>query len=802
MHKKSGFPLFIGILLLSLSALLLEVDLTRVFSIGKWYHFAFMVVSIALLGYGFAGSFLTIFENIGKKKFYQTLTFFALFFFFSALASFFITNSVPFDPFRIMYSIEQWLNIAAHYLLLAIPFFSVGCVLALAFREFSAQSGRIYFFDLLGASLGSILFVLFALFFSPVKIVFLVCFLSLIAASFFSLDWNKRLSMLLIVFSIVFLSFALTQEFQINTSPYKQLSIALNFPEARVLSTSFNPISKIDIVDSPAVRIAPGLSMAFTQPFPKQYGLLEDNDGLNPITKFDEAGIEFLSRMPSFIPFELSAPKRVLLIGMDNLNLLSSFKSSTARITLVEENPLKISVVRDEFSDFSGRILENERTSIRTDSPRAFIESTTSEFDLIQLELSESIFASSTGLYGINESYQFTTEAFQGYYSKLNENGYLYLARWLSFPPKESLRIASTIRKALELEGVQEPEKNVFVFRTLTTVSFLVKKGNFSMEEIEKAKGFCKENGFDIVYYAGVSESEVNRFNKFPEPYYYKFIERIFSSKSEEFYSNYLFDVKAVSDDKPYFFNFFKWGKFNELFESMHRKWEPFFEGGFLVYTILLQALLLSTALIFLPVFFLKRIGKRLQGKKRMLSYFFFIGLGFMLFEIALIQKFILFLAQPTYSFSLIIASLLVSSGIGAMYSNRIKRLSRGNMPRLLLVLLAGLLFFTVLSMQIIKLFLGSPSLFKTILLISIVFPLGFLLGMPFPMGIRLARGIHPKIVTWGYALNGCASVIGAVAAIIVSINFGHSFVLALSALCYFLALLSIYSLFGKKVFR
>lgn len=794
-EMKTNKPVFLGIFLLSLSALMLEISLTRIFSIAKWHHFAFMVISIALLGYGAAGSFLTMLPKAKEKNIYKLFCLLAFLFSFSTILAFLATNAIPIDPFRILYDKIQWMNVLIHYLLLAVPFFSAGFVIALAFKKLPKAIGKLYAADLIGAGCGSLLAVLLAFFLEPVTLIFLISLTALLASFIFSLKYSRKATLLVIISSLILISIYFVFPIQINSSPYKQLNLAMQFPQAEILFTGFNPISKIDVVKSPAIKIAPGLSPKFKEKFPEQLGLLVDNDGLNPITKYDEVTQEFINSLPASLAYKLRNKPKTLILGLNNLNLLIALKNDSSSIILVEANPLLLNALQ-HFNEFNGNLLERKEIEIETINARTFIKKTAKQFDIIQLSLTEGIIPSSTGLYGMNENYFLTVEAFSDYYSHLSANGILSITRWLNFPPKDSLKIVSLGKEALKNNSVKKPQENILVIRTLTTSTFLMKKIPFNAEEIRTIKEFCKENNFDTIYSPGIREEETNQFNKFQEPYYYQFTTQILSQEAQEskqFHEKYLFNVEAASDDKPFFANFFKWSKIPELYESMHKKWEPFFEGGFLIYTIFLQALMLSLLLIFLPVLIFKRIKNKFKSKykqaKRMLTYFLLLGIGFMFIEIVLIQHFILFLGEAIYSISIVLFSLLVFSGTGAFYSSRISLKKRMPLQKIIL-LLALLVFIYLLTLpNIFNALLAYPLAIRIVSSMLLLLPLGFLIGMPFPVGIRLAHKIDSRVVALGYAVNGCASVLAAILAVIIAISLGYSAVLALAVICYLIAM-------------
>ena len=785
MNRKGILPIYFGIALLSMSALLLEISLTRVFSIAKWYHFAFMVVSIALLGYGASGSFLAAFPSLMKRDLRGLLVLFSSLSSVSIIIAFCVTNQIPFDPFKLLIDPMQTFNVLIYYLFLSVPFFCTGCCLAIAFTRLSGDVSRIYFSDLLGAGIGSVLVIALSLAIATPLVIVFSSILAMLASVSFGLNLKKKFSAFRIfwIIAVVSLVFSAPSVFTINSSPYKSLNLALNYPQASIVQTKWNPFSKIDVVESEGIRYAPGLSLKYPAPLPRQRGLTVDDDSLQAITVMDGnlSRAEFVHYLPSSLPFALRKDSRALILNSGTgLDVITALHEGAESIVAVEPNPLII--------ESSGEVYKNERVLAEIENGRTFIKGTGQEFDVIQISLKRSIAASSAGLYAMNENYLFTVEAFEGYYDRLSADGILSITRWLLFPPRESLKITSIAIEALEGKGIEQPEQHLVLVRTINSFTFLMKRNPFDDGEIQAIKDFCRERNFDLIYVPGIGREEVNRFNRFDEPYYYNAVNAILSDNREREQQDYLFDVLPSHDDKPFFFNFFRLSKFRELYGSIGEKWEPFFEGGFLIIAIFVQALALSALFIFAPLYFFRRRGVQTSGKK-ILGYFFLIGLGYMFIEISLMQRFILFLGQPVYAVSTVLFSLLVFSGLGSYTTGRFKIENSGILLPIISALAALILLYLILLPSVFDLLLGNGLITRYVLSVFLLAPLGFVMGMPFPIGIRLTGKISKELIPWAWCSNGCSSVLGSVAAVLIAISFGFSAVMVLAAVGYLGAL-------------
>jgi len=668
----------------------------------------------------------------------------------------------------------QLVYIMVYYLALSIPFFFGGMIITLALTKME-DVGRIYFSSLIGSGLGAVLVIpLSALGAITIGLAAFIAALSL--AGFTE---RRRLSMIwLAMLFIVILFFP-----QIHISPYKTLNIALSYPDSQILTTQWNAHSRVDVIESPLVRYAPGLSIMYRGEIPDQLGITVDGDQLTAVTRWDGnySSLDFIEYLPTSLPFHLNQGSTLVLGAGGGMDVLTALYFNATPVTAVESNQLVADVMRNKYGDFSGGWYEQANVEI-SDS-RSFVKRSQDEYDTILLTLTDSTPAS-TGIHALTENYVYTVEAFQDYYDHLSENGTLSITRYVLPPPRESLRIVSLAAAAMEKKGIEHPENHIAIIRSWGTITIIIKKSEFTPHDITTVRAFAKARNFDLVYIPGIAPEETNVYNKFPEPYYYQNINMLFSDR-DRFYEDYLFDVSPVTDERPFFFQFFKLEKLGPTYESMGKKWQPFVEGGYMIPIIFLQALVLSLIFILLP---LRRIGKY-PRKKGILVYFFCLGIGFMFIEITLIQKFILFLGHPVYAVSAILFSLLLFAGLGSFYSERLKSPAQV-IPALSLLIILYLLILP----QIFNLFLGHEIMIRYLISLVTIAPLGFLMGIPFPLGVRITKKINPALIPWAWAVNGCASVLGSILAIMIALSWGFSSVLVLASAVYLTGMVFIYS--------
>jgi len=746
---------YFGIFLISAATLMLEISLTKLFSVMQFYHFAFMVVSIAMFGIASAGTFLYV------KKPKNPLFICAVLFSVSSVLGFLFLNSTSFDPVRASVDYLHALKLISYYLLLGLPFFFSGVIVVSSFVKHQKQAGKLYFYNLSGAALGSI-GVLPATALLGEKVIIVASVIGLLGGIFFT----KRLKNILVALALLLLF--LFMPIRINIADYKELKQALNYPNSRLLATEWNSFSRMDVINSSFTNYAPGLSQEFRAELPEQIGVLIDASNMNAIT--ENKNLDFVDYLPTSIGYSLiKAPKALIINAGAGLDVLAALKNN-ATVKATESNSLIVNLLKSGYSDFSGGIYN--KAEVHIEEGRSFIMRN-EKYDLIVLSLAGNVL---TGLYGLSENYLLTVEAFRSYYNHLNDNGVLVVTRWLSYPPRESLRLFSL---ALEID---EPAKKIAMFRSWTTVTLLISKKDLDSNRINKIISFIEKNKFDIIYLP--AKFDPNKYGKFEKPVYYEGVSGIIKNK-EEFYKNYLFDVSPVYDDRPFYFNFFKLTKIKEIYSIIGKNWQPFLDPWFLLIFLLSQTIILSLIFILLPLRFLKNI----KINKGVLVFFFCIGIAYLFVEIVFIQKFILLLGHAIYSISTVIFSMLLFSSAGSLVSQRLKTKNifkiKKNTPSFLYIII--ILFILIILYQfLIPAIINALIIFsipiKIILTSLVIAPIAFFMGMPFPLAIRL---INKKFIPWAWATNGAASVLSPIIAVLVALFFGYSIVLLLAAFFY-----------------
>jgi hypothetical protein len=766
-------PIFAG----SLACLAYEIALTRIFSISFSYHFAFIVISVAMLGIGASGTLLTVYPKCKDLRF---IPLYALFLGVTIPCSYLLANSIPFDPARLAWDRMQILYIGLYSVVLSVPFLCFGLIVSSVFANMSSRSGYVYAVDLAGASTGSLVILLLLVRSGPEQAILLLSLLPLLSVFYFPGRALKIVSLMVIVTNGLLL-FMGPDFMHPRISPYKPLSIALKFPSAELLKTYHSPYSRVDIFSSPAVRSAPGLSFRYTGDLPLQLGVSVDAGDIHAITREQDRGpLRFIDYLPSNLAYLVSKNEEVLVIDpKGGLAVLTARRHGSKKVYAVESDPLVMQAVQEQ-TQRPGTTLSSDRAW--SGLGRAWLASRKNTFDVIDL----SAMGTMPGwAFGFAEDYRFTVEAFQEYLVHLKPDGLLSLNLFIVPPPRAELRLLAIIATALESHGVKDMSKHIAAIRSWGTLTVIVKRSELVSSDIEKIKKFSQDMRFDLVYYPGIQERESNRYVKMTGNQYFEAFQHLIDRRErQQFIQEYLFDIRPVYDENPFFHYFLRMKNLGEIYRVMGEKWQFFIEEGYLLPVLLIHMVVVSMALIFLPVFRLTRrpAAKTGSGLVLTLIYFSALGMGFMFVEISLIQKMILPLEHPPYAMSTVILGILIGSGVGSFLSERIPWMKH---PRTILVLSGIIVLSSLILPEIVRSVITLALPIKSILVVIITSLIGVLMGIPFPLGLSFLETFDQRLIPWAWAVNGCFSVLAPVAAIMIAVSSGFSTVLLLGALMY-----------------
>ena len=774
------------------ATLLLEGTLLRLLAIAQFYHFAFLVVSLALLGFGASGALLSLAPRHPNMPLDRLLPRTGAVFTLAVAASYGLVNWLPFDSYSIAWERRQIAYFVLYYLALTLPFMAGGLGIGAALAAGGAQSHHIYAANLLGSAVGALL--------APAALAWAGVPGALLAAGALSLlpawrgspwgalRWPVGLLLAGGVGGLLLLGLlnrAGRAPLSLTISPYKGLAYAQRYPGAMRVFGAWNAISRIDVMRDAGTRLLPGLSYAYPGDPPPQLGLALDGGALQPVTLTAPDAFPAAAYLPEALAYELRPQATALVLEPGaGLGVLQALAGGAAHVTAVVDNPLVRQAVRqtaatDPFAD--ARV----RTVFATG--RVFTQRDRSLYALVVLPLTDSYQPVTSGAYSLAETYQLTTEAMHAALARLSPHGILVVTRWLQMPPSESVRLIGSLAAALEQTDAMPPAQALVAYRGIQTVTVLAQPDGWSAEELATVRRWTASRRYDLVWAPDLRPDEVNRFNRLAEPVYSDAAEELLTGDRAAFYRAYPYAVAPATDDHPFFHHYFRWGQTPAILATLGHTWQPFGGSGYyLLLAMLALVLVLSAALILVPLAALGRIagspaGAATTSPATILIYFACLGLAFLFVEIPLIQRWILLVGHASYAFTAVVLILLVFSSLGSLLARR--AWLRPAWALAAVTVLAAVTPFA--QAGLIGTTLGWPFPLRAGAAALALAPLAVCMGMPFPLGLAWLEKSAPAWIPWAWAVNGCASVVAGVLAAILSLSYGFSVVLILGAACY-----------------
>lgn len=794
---KPRLSLLAAVSIISASALAYEVLLMRLFSIIQWHHFAYMIISLALLGYGISGVTLALNRDRLVQLFPPLIIANMLLFSCSAPMCFLLAQHIPFNPAEMLWTPVQLLDLCGIYLILALPFFFAANVVGLSLYHYKNQVSSIYAADLSGAGIGSVGIILLLSMLFPEKILPALMLSGVLAAlltSIYAFRDSKQWAILSVVIGLAALLVP-SGSIALKISPYKSLNQFLQVPGTKIIDRYSSPLGLIDVVKSEItpLRHAPGLSLNASAEPPEQLAVFTDADNMTAITRYNgkPETVGYLDQTTSALPFHLKQLSDILILGAGTgSDILQANYHAVNDIDAVELNPQIIDLVQRKYAGFAGYLYSSAHVNVHADEARGYLAATDKTYDLINIPLLDAFGSSAAGLYSMAENYLYTEQSIREYLRHVRPDGYLSITRWIKIPPRDEPKLLATVINALKDANIRQPGQQMLIIRGWQTSTLIVKNGVISAEEIIRLKQFCNERSFDPVYYPGISEAEANRFNVQQQPYLYQAATALLSDRSQAFIDAYKFNIEAATDDRPYLFHFFKWRTLPEILSLLGTGGSFLLESGYLLLiAALIQAILASLLLIALPL----RLWKSKLGIEPgsgnhlpMLVYFFCLGLAFLFIEIAFIQKFILILHHPLYAITVVLSTFLLTAGAGSYFSTRLSQSAEKSAFMLPMAGIALLSIVYSVGFEFITGFLlKTGNLSHYLYSIVLIAPLGFCMGMPFPMALAKIGQTTPALIPWAWGINGCASVISAILATLIAMQFGFTVLIFLAVVLY-----------------
>jgi hypothetical protein len=769
-----------GIAATSAALLMTELALTRIFSVTMFYHFAFLAISIALFGLSASGVFVYVTrKKLAHRQTRELLCIGALL---HAGATLIALACLVRIRVELDYSPDNLARMLAIYILAALPFFTGGAVISLAFSRLTGLINVLYAADLVGAAIGCLALVPLMNQLGASGVVVSAAALSAAAAVCFApATWRRRIG------DSAVLLLAVPITLQLSGLELFDVVYAKGHEVDRVLFTKWNSFSRIGVYDRAHGDWS--LSPKFTGPRGASLFMDIDASASTPILKgtgniADAAYLRYELTAIAYHLVERPGGFTALVIGPGGgRDLLSALLFGARHVDAVEINPIIVrDVMLERFREYSGNIYANPFVSVHIEDGRSFVRRSPDRFDVIQASLVDTWAATAAGAYTLAENSLYTAEAFGEDLDHLTPNGVLTITRWVF----DGLRLVSIAQEACARRGL-DAAQHLAIVRYDRVATFILKKSPFSQDEVQRLQRVAGDLGFTLLYAPGVAApavlddpAEMQRRGTSTADYR----KLIVATDREGFLAAYPLDIRATTDDRPFFFHT---TRLRDQFQAAFGR--PMLHGSGL--GALLTLFGISAALVLLFI-----VGPLLAGGDRpgrgwgaWLAYFGALGTGFMLLEVALLQRFVLLLGHPVYSLTVTLFSLLLGTGVGSLISRRvpIERVRRITLRALVAVAFVAMLAALVLG-RLVDFAIPWPLAARIAVAVALLIPLGVLLGIGLPGGMRLLDTARPEIVAWGWGMNGAFSVVGATLAIFIAMNWGFSVSLSIGALTYLLA--------------
>lgn len=784
---------YLGLFFATLATLMYEILLTRIFSVTMGYHFAFMAISIAMFGMTSGALIVYLLPGyFSQDRAAYHLAVSSLLFSLTTLLSFAIHLQIPLISLSGDESLKGLFYLASNYVVISIPFVFSGVCVCIALTKFPNHVSKLYAADLVGASLGCIVLIYAINLTDGLTTVIIVATLGGIGAVCFAhqVRATRVLSIALLCSSLLLVFSGVHTYLVKNQAPILKLTWIRGHQEVDTLYEKWNSYSRIRVdgnPDEPTWPFGWGLSrLAPIHEKVRQLALSIDVNALTVLTTFhgDLTKLDYLRYDVTNLVHFLRQNADVLVIGTGGgRDILSALVFEQKSVLGIEINEEIIKTVNERFGDFTGHLDRDPKVRFVNDEARSYITRTNEKFDIIQASLIDTFAATVAGAFALTENSIHTVEAWEIFLDHLDQNGILTFSRW--FPtngPAEMYRLVSLAHASLKRIGIEEPRRHMMVVQCARCFSpnpgvgtLLVSTTPFSSTDIDIVEEVANKLDFNIIL--------TPRFYSDPN-----FLTLATGQDLDELISTYPSNLSAPTDDKPYFF---QTEKFRDVFLN---KWRiaSLHNPIFLIGVLLIIVVVLTLILILLPLLIITK-REMLRGSKPFMLFFASIGFGFMLIEISQMQRLIIFLGHPTYGLSVVLFALLLSTGMGSYMTERIGQTNIvGSASVRMGILLCVLMIFGLLTPSIVSLFSSSVTSIRISMAVGILLPLGFFMGMAFPLGMKMAALKNmDKLTPWFWGINGATSVCASVVAVAIALAFGITASFWMGFICYALALMS-----------
>lgn len=772
--------------LVSASILNFEVVLTRVIAIQHWHHLTSVVIAIALLGFGFAGSLGAVFARYISKQDHRLIKLSALGTALSIPLSLMLAKWVPFNMLALPWFWHQTFYLLLYSLCLLLPFLFGALYITITFMRQPDAISKLYGADLFGAAIGALLALMIMENGSIDVAIATSLSLALLALC---MHLRMTLAHVILMGTLVTGLFYWVHSSLVEVSPsqFKELPIRLSERNARILWQGDSSQSRLTLVESPGQHAAPGLSINSTLVAPKQWRLFIDGDMAIPLLLDADNPKQgkLFSQIITAAPYLItpSKPSVLLLGGNHSWNAWTAHWHGARSIVVVERDRALLKVLGGSGQGIVRRNFLPKQTGLHATQPRRFIQASSTHYDLIMASVSRS----AVGAAAAQMNYEMTQEALTGLFEQLTDIGVLAISNPMAPLPKDNLRLVNSITQVLS-EHELDASRHLIILRDWRTIMLMVTRRPLSDKMIGQIKIWCERWSFDLAALPGLTQEQTNRHHVKDQALYFKAIQTLMSKQADFFTNHYVFNISPTTDNNPFFSHSFRWTSFNHLRSTLGQQWPLYVGWGYLLgIASLVMLSFVAGVFIFGPLYIRCIHFKPLFSLLSAIVYFGCIGLGFMFIEIGLLYKAALILDSPTITFATVITAILIGAGLGSLlWGGK----SMTSIPVLGVATAIGFLgcISLLLFDAVFQVTLHWSWYSRTFLVFLIVALLAFPMGLFLPHGIARIRERGTGIVAWCWGINGFASVLGVLAAPLIAMNAGFNALMIGAGVCYLLA--------------
>ena len=784
---QSLIPLF----LIAGAAVGVEIALTRFFAVASWSEYGYWVISIAMTGFAVSGVVMVLGRAAFLRHARWLLPLLPIAMLAVGGAGWIGATLNGFNPLELQNPATaeaQLVNIALYYAALFPFFFLAGLAVSLNFVVHAGEVGRVYGYDLLGAGTGAVLALVLMFVLHPFALVpALLPLLAVAAMMAGGTRWRIGALVVLAATEAAVLAFAAPR-----VNEFKAIYAPLNVPESRVVAEVLSPRGVYQLLDNFTERLDTDVSnnagaLGIPAP-PRSFGLYRDGSRIAALPMEQPEAAHARASLDGAPYALLDAPNVLALGGAGGFRAAEALALGAAHVTVIEPEP----VLRDALLHGLGPSpapASDPRVTVSAAHPLTAV----GRFDLVDI---------AGDFLGADEQNRnlYTADALAGWLGRLNPGGMISVPIGIRELPVYAVRVLATAREALRIAGVAEPARHVVVIRSAWNLRVLIAREPFDTARVERLAAFADERSFDLSYAPGLPTAGRDIWNDLPpvslesstvdqggdaQDAVAREAEQVLAGTPPQD----AFDRSPVTADRPWLSPLVRLPALGAALARIEIL--PQQEIGLLVnVAVLAQAIVLALVVSLLPLLARGALRVPLPVLGRALVYFPALGLGFLLIEIAFIEHAALLLGDRTSGFALVLTTMLVFSGIGAMWAGRMAAPTRALRIAVLVALGCATLALVAVRPAVLAA-LDLPWMARAAILVVALAPISLALGFPFPLGLDRFQEEGPALLPWAWALNGAFSVVATPLANLLGHGAGLSWLLAAGMVCYAAAVIA-----------